>query len=355
LPTDNPYLLKADPQYVKRLESLPEAEKRAKLYGDWWTFEGQAFDFRSERFEDEPENALHVIEPFAIPAYWPRILAIDWGWNAMTYALWGAISPDKRLYAYREFACNGAISDKLGQPKKKLSEWTEDIVNLSIGESIIDMVIDPSSRQNRGDPSTIYEQAYKALTGRVGINKARLDLADNDRKGGKILIQELLRWNQKPTVASKTDFDIDYANWLLLNRSKDIYDSYLDAFKPRAVEMNLPMVQIFKVCPLLIKTIPLCVFDEKDPEDVAEFDGDDPYDVFRYLSKVFERHALRGSRAYDEYLEKNRILDEFNRTQDYNQLAWRIAKEKARKGDTPGVKVYHKVSPLPISNKPIGS
>ena len=32
---DNPYLLENDPDYVKRLESLPELEKQAFLYGNW--------------------------------------------------------------------------------------------------------------------------------------------------------------------------------------------------------------------------------------------------------------------------------------------------------------------------------
>ncbi len=352
LPTDNPYLIKADPQYIKRLEALPEAEKRAKLYGDWWTFEGQAFEFRTERFPGEPENALHVIDPFPIPHYWPKILSIDWGWSAMTYALWAAISPDKRLYCYKEYACNGQISDKLNQPKKKLSEWAEDIVNLSVGENIISINVDPSARQNRGEPLTIFEQLYKKISGRVGINRVRLELADNDRRGGKLLIQELLRWKEKPASIPQGQFDQAYANWLLANRSKEVYDSYVSAFVPKPLELNLPQVQIFKTCPILINTIPLCVLDEDDPEDVAEFDGDDPYDVFRYMCKQFEKHVLTGSKAYAEYMAQNKILDEFNRTQDYNQLAWRMAQAGNKKRESN--KLFHKVRVLPISDRPVG-
>ena len=40
---DNPYLMEADPGYIRRLESLDEDSKRALLYGDWDVFAGQAF------------------------------------------------------------------------------------------------------------------------------------------------------------------------------------------------------------------------------------------------------------------------------------------------------------------------
>ena len=40
---DNPALLQNDPDYVRRLASMPEAERNALLYGDWDTFSGQVF------------------------------------------------------------------------------------------------------------------------------------------------------------------------------------------------------------------------------------------------------------------------------------------------------------------------
>src|SRR5215510_9514029 len=62
---DNPHI---DPAYKQSLEALPEAEKRAKLYGDWNAYAGQVFDeFRDRHYPDEPEQALHVIEGFEIP------------------------------------------------------------------------------------------------------------------------------------------------------------------------------------------------------------------------------------------------------------------------------------------------
>ena len=69
---DNPHI---DPTYKRSLEVLPEAEKNAKLYGDFDSYLGQVFtEFRDHHMPDEPDNALHICEPFDIPEWWPRIV-----------------------------------------------------------------------------------------------------------------------------------------------------------------------------------------------------------------------------------------------------------------------------------------
>src|SRR5574338_742957 len=97
---DNPYGMEYAPQYAKKLEILKEvnpAEYKAKRWGDWHAFKGSVFTtFRAIRFPGEPDNALHVVEPFTIPEWWPRLLSIDWGKTAMCHAMWAAISPNRR-------------------------------------------------------------------------------------------------------------------------------------------------------------------------------------------------------------------------------------------------------------------
>jgi hypothetical protein len=103
-----------DPNYAQSLAGRPEADKKAKLYGDWDAYLGQVFDeFRDRKYSDEPENALHVIKPFDIPSWWPRFVIGDWGYAAMTYIGWYAVSPTGRLYLYRE----------LNWYKTKIEEW----------------------------------------------------------------------------------------------------------------------------------------------------------------------------------------------------------------------------------------
>lgn len=68
---DNKALIKNDPDYVKRLEALPEQERKALLYGSWDALQGMFFpEFSVEK---------HVVKPFPVPEDWRLILAIDEG------------------------------------------------------------------------------------------------------------------------------------------------------------------------------------------------------------------------------------------------------------------------------------
>ena len=59
---DNPALLTNDPDYVRRLASMPEAERNALLYGDWNTFSGQVFtEWRNDPDHYEDRLWTHVI------------------------------------------------------------------------------------------------------------------------------------------------------------------------------------------------------------------------------------------------------------------------------------------------------
>jgi len=91
---DNRYIMESDPDYVKRLESLGENEKKALLYGEWDIFEGQYFP--------EFKRDIHVIKPFEIPPYWKRFRGMDYGLD-MCACLWCAVDTERRVYVYREF------------------------------------------------------------------------------------------------------------------------------------------------------------------------------------------------------------------------------------------------------------
>ena len=310
---DNPYLMSNDPSYVNRLESLPEAEKQAKRYGAWDTFSGQVFDEYREVPNDskgEPANACHIVQPFQIPDFWLRFLSIDWGYSAMTVALWGALSPKDRLYIYREYAIKEA----------KTSTWATDIGRLSQGEKYSDIVLCRSAWQNRGDELTQQEQftKYSGLTARQ---------ADNDRIAGKLLIQEYLRWREKPkSKIVKDNFDSDFAARVLRMQGVEAYKSYLASFEPEKPEENLPKLQIFPDCIELRKCIPLCIYDKKSnttnkpAEDVREFNGDDPYDTLRYLINSVDKYLGTLKLEGDKRDRVSQILEKFQRTNDYNYL-----------------------------------
>ena len=69
--TDNPVLMKKDPEYINMLRSLPYELREAWLNGSWDIFAGQYFS--------EWNRDVHVVEPFAIPAWWRRYITIDYG------------------------------------------------------------------------------------------------------------------------------------------------------------------------------------------------------------------------------------------------------------------------------------
>lgn len=293
---DNRHLLLNDPGYLIRLEGLPEIEKRAKLFGDWNSYEGQVFsEFRTLHLSDEPENALHVIPEFPIPSWWPRFLVIDWGYAAMTWAGWAAVSPAGRLYVYRTYAWT----------RTNTKIWATEVVNLTKNETLENVVLCHSAGQHRGEELTIQEQVSAAFD-----DKYIIELAPRDRIGGKNLIHEYLRWQQKPKIDLKVvAFDQTLSSWILRNKGEEAYNEYLRLFVEAPPETNLPKLQIFKYGPEgrenkeLIDVIPACMPDEHNPEDVAEFPGDDPYDGLRMLVKTAHRYT---DQAMDEFkrLEK---------------------------------------------------
>jgi hypothetical protein len=317
LATDNEVGMKNDPTYVFRLNQLPEAEKAAKLYGDWYTFEGQVFeDFRDgkdyQKFSDEPDTACHVIEPFEIPAYWPRVLSIDWGYAANNVAGEYAINPypsskyPATIYKYRETVRN----------KTKVSVWAKELHDIYEREnlSFTDFVLDPSAWGNRGDEFTLVEQISEHL----GITPRK---ADNDRISGKILLQEMLRWRVRPTLTSDEIYSSETAARISRTQGPKALKAYNDSFIPQEIDRFLPKFQIFKSCTETIKTIPLCVYakDQKDgspAEDVAEFKGDDAYDETRYGLKACQHYLDFGKQEYQKEQKIAQIEQAFEKSGD---------------------------------------
>ena len=100
---DNQRLLENDPDYLIRLASLPESERKALLYGDWDSFSGQYFtEWRNlpEHYKDR--KWTHVIEPFEIPAHWPIYRSYDYGYAKPFAMTWYAHSDDGILYQIAE-------------------------------------------------------------------------------------------------------------------------------------------------------------------------------------------------------------------------------------------------------------
>lgn len=329
--SDNSHI---DPEYTNRLELLPESEKRAKKFGDWNAFEGQVFeDFRIEPLPGEPPEARHVIKEAGLPSWYPVILAIDWGFRAMAYAMWVAIAPNGQAIIFREYS----------RKKTLIREWAADLNRLSQSDNLVDIVIDPSAKQKRGDEKTIFEQVYDSFSPNLG---ALLRTADNDRIGGKLLCQEFLRWKTRPPrYEAREGYNQEFANYILRTSGIENYRKYQNYFKGDEVEEVLPRLQIMDNCKLLIETIPQCVYESntesgKIKEDVAEFDGDDPYDTWRYALKAVDFYTHDSSLEANKRAARAGIIESFQETKDINTFYMNMKKAELANKES-RIRRYH--------------
>lgn len=322
---DNPYLTLNDPTYLLRLEGLPEVERKAKLYGDWNSYEGQVFsEFRVLRLGDEPEHAFHVVSPFPIPDWWPKFICIDWGHAAMTFAIWGAVSPSGRLYIYRTWKWQGVT----------IAIWAPECAKLTGSEVMEEAILCHSAFANRGE-KTIAQQVSEAFE-----DKYIWRSAERDRIGGKNMVHEYLRWKQKiNTVAAETTYDAELAAKILRNQGEDKYNEYLSLFIPQEEETNIPKLQIMSHSPEgrenkeLIDVIPSCIPAENDREDVEEFDGDDPYDTLRMAVKCAHRFVSQSKSEFDRRARTAKILEELKKAQNQTTFYLQMQRLEAESED----------------------
>ncbi len=165
---DNKFLCLGDPDYEKRLQALPEREKKALLYGDWNIFEGQYFT--------EFDRNIHVIEPFEIPPDWRKYRTIDYGLDRLA-CLWIAVAPDDVCYVYREY-CESNLT--ISAAAAKILEYTP------VREDIYATLAPPdlfSRTQETG-------KTKASLFSEYGINFTK---TSNDRESGWLCVKELLR------------------------------------------------------------------------------------------------------------------------------------------------------------------
>jgi len=328
---DNPHI---DPSYAQSLEGLHDAEKKAKKFGDWSAYLGQVFEeFRDRHYPDEPENALHVVEPFPIPKWWPKIVVGDWGFAAMTYIMYGAISPTKRLYIYREQSF----------VKTKIEEWAPFVKEYIDADNPRSIKFCQSAKADRGQEHTIQEQISSALNRPIDLTGN----AAGSRIAGKILIHEYLRWKQKYIPEKdRPVYSEEHAMWLLRNRGLEEYKSYLNLFNAtQEFEDNLPKMQIFNTCPILVDAIKACSYDKprdnKPAEDVAEFSGDDPYDALRYMCDAADRFFDDASREFENIQKQEELIQRLQATNNWTPF-YRQMRQLESDGKFKPVRRFHR-------------
>ena len=241
---DNGILLRNDPDYLTRLASLPEAERKALLYGDWDSFSGQVFtEWRNDPAHYGDRVGTHVISPFRIPKTWSIWRGFDWGYTRPFSVGWYAVDHDGRLYRIRELY--GCRADGNGRPVPNtgICRNADEIARMirlvesedpNLMGRRIHGVADPAIYQRNGGES------IGELMEREGVY---WDKADNTRSAGKAQLHNRLAFD----------------GW------------------------GIPMLYVFSTCKHFIRTIPSLVYSQVNVEDV-DTDGEDHiYDECRYV------------------------------------------------------------------------
>lgn len=234
---DNKKLLSNDPGYLATLGMMPEAEKRALLYGDWDSFSGQVF----REFKNDPEHYLdrrwsHVIEPFEIPDWWTILRSFDWGYAKPFSVGWHAISPDGVMYRIKDlYGCTGEPDTGVKWPVEEVADKIREIemTDPQIKGREIYGVADPAIWQEDGGPS-------------IAETMSRFELyfskADHQRIPGKMQCHYRLTFDER----------------------------------------GKSMFYVFNTCKHFIRCIPSLVYSETHVEDIDTTQEDHNYDDWRY-------------------------------------------------------------------------
>ena len=265
---DNPTLADADPLYVKFLDSLPEPLRSAWRYGDWDVFAGQyfpEFDPRVHMLDIKEAEKLGYGKD-----YNNKYIGIDWGYASPFACIWLEVTPNNRVFCYREL---------YGKEKHPM-EWAEAIAKMSQGEEI---------EQSLGDPSMWTR------------NPMSWRKPESPMYADRSIANALIGDHSQPLVPNLVPANNDRVNgWR--NLAQLMHHD----------ENKRPDFYIIKgTCPNLVRTIPDMICDEKRPEDLDTTLEDHILDATRYALTHIQapnmprKKKTKEERAVDDLMEPN--------------------------------------------------
>lgn len=261
---DNAELMKNDPNYIANLASLPEAKRKALLYGDWDSFTGQVFTEWSNHPENEGRKNTHVIKPFPIPRHWRRYRSFDFGYSKPFAVQWWAIDEYGRAYLYRQmYGCTDTPNTGIKKEPSEIARAIKDIEDAEERGLHIIGIADPAiwdeSRGKNGTIITMFENE--------GVY---FEKGDNKRLPGKMQVHKRLRFDSE----------------------------------------GYPMMYVFETCREFIRTIPNLVYDPHKIEDIDTDLEDHDYDAMRYF---FMTCPLASQNEEEAQIK---VYDPFNRNEE---------------------------------------
>jgi len=269
---DNKLLLQNDPQYITRLKGLPEDQRRAYLDGDWDIFSGQVFsEFRRQ---------YHVIDPIIPSKSFTHFLWIDWGYSEKSAcAIYLAALIPQTTQDGREFNRVIVYKEWYGNQKHP-NEWAEIVyrgckqIGIKPKRCYTDPAIHSSQQSGEQSIAKLFEWKWKELNDGLWV---RAEKGANSGSASRVNRVGMLH------------------NWLSF-----AYD-------------GMPYILFTKNCENLIRTLPLLVYDENQPETYDTSMEDHGTDAITYgLSKIKFVDASSGVREFvlDGSVKRARLFDE---------------------------------------------
>jgi len=231
---NNPTLMENDPDYVNFLDNLPEPLRSAWRHGDWDIFAGQYFTEWNPKMHIIPET---LANKFVYgQEYNKKYIGIDWGFAAPFACIWIEVTPDNRVFCYRE----------LYGTEKHPTEWGQEIMNMTGDEEIFMSLGDPSMWARNPmswNASHTPMHTDKSIATALGEYVPNLVPANNSR---------VIGWRNMAQ---------------LMHHKKGLLPNFFI---------------IDKACPNLARTLPEMIRDDKNPEDIDTTLEDHICDAVRY-------------------------------------------------------------------------
>lgn len=215
---DNKILINNDPQYLARLLSMPEADRKAYLEGIWEGGEGQFFS--------EWDSHLHTVQSFEVPPNWRRFGMLDYGFATPFCYLQTVVSPDGELVCYREIYQHGVRDDE--QAEKIYDLCKDDRPEYIVAGR------DLWHKSGKGQHGQSTAETYRRVWDQHGWS-VPLRMGDNDRVMG----------------------------WRRIRL-------YLQPYVSGGGERTALLKVVATNCPNLVRTLPELQYDPMHPDDVLQ-------------------------------------------------------------------------------------
>lgn len=235
---DNKALMKAYPEYVHELESLPEALRKAWLEGDWNAFVGQVFsEWRNDPQHYQDRQGTHVIEDFQLDSSVKIYRGFDFGYSKPFAVVWIAVDYYGRMFLFKEYyGCTRQADTGVQMEPREIARMIREIE-----------ATDPQlkGRQITGiaDPAIWQNTTGESISDMMMKEGVYFSKGDHTRLAGLMQMHYRLAFDG----------------------------------------MGLPMLYVFKSCVNVIRTLPALIYDEHHPEDVDTTMEDHLYDAIRYV------------------------------------------------------------------------